>query len=193
MRSLRFVALVASASALQLVACSSSSSNTTPGQADAQPNDGGVEADTGPASVCPAIIGAWLATLDPGAQVTLQGTSLPITGTVDFTLTRDDGDLPNIVDFNGTATITFAGQTVTQKILPAKSPSGDPKDTTCDGGLHLTGMANVASLGDILFTIDGTLDTTVTPTTGKGTFGMKTLSDDGGTATASGPLHMVKK
>jgi hypothetical protein len=188
MRSFRFAAFVASAVALQLTACSSSSA---PAPVGAQQGDGGVTADTGPASVCPAIIGHWLATLDQGAEVTLQGTPVPITGTVDFTLTRDDGDLANIVDFNGNATITFAGQTVTQRIQPATSPSGDPKDTTCDGGLHLRGQASIAGMGDILFTIDGTLDTTVTPTTGKGTFAMKTLADDGGTATANGPLHMV--
>jgi hypothetical protein len=201
MRNVHLSAVIASAFVLCLSACSGGDSpapapSTSPGTTQTGSDaGGGAAADTGakPQSVCPAVIGKWLATLDPGAVVNIQGSQLPITGTVDFELTRDDGDLANIVDFTGTATIQMAGQTITQQIMPSKSPSGDPKDTTCDGGLHLRGQANVSPLGDILFNIDGTIDSSVTPATGQGTFTMKTANDDGGAATANGTLKMVKK
>ena len=203
MRTVNSSALIASAFVLCLVGCSggsspspspspSSSSSGNPGTGSSSGNvaDSGSSATQ---SACPLVIGKWLGTLKPGAVVNIQGGQLPITGTIDFTLTRDDGDLPNIVDFAGTAKIVMAGQTITQEIQPAKSPSGDPKDTTCDGGLHLRGQANVSGIGDILFDIDGTIDSSVTPATGDGTFTMKSASDDGGTATANGQLHMVKE
>jgi hypothetical protein len=155
----------------------------------------GGSADAG--NACTPLIGKWHATLDPGAEATGTDTTLTgpiaIGGTIDFTLTHDDADLPNIVDFNGTANISAAGQTFTETIAPSKSVSGDNKDTTCNGGLHLTGVVNVAAIGDMAFTIDGTLDTTVTPTGGAGTFTWKTISDDGGGLSATGTLHLVKQ
>ena len=203
MRSVHLSAFIASAFVLGLAACSGGSSpSPSPSPSSSSGNQGtgnsssGNVADSGASatqSACPAVIGKWIGTLEPGAVVNIQGGQLPITGTIDFSLTRDDADLPDIVDFAGTAKIVMAGQTITQEIQPAKSPSGDPKDTKCSDGLHLRGQANVSGIGDILFDIDGTIDSTVTPATGEGTFSMKSASDDGGTATASGKLHMVRQ
>ena len=119
--------------AVAVSGCEGSSSGGSGTGHDAAPADA--------ADPCAAIIGHWLATLDQGAMVKVLGQNLPLAGTIDFMLTHDDADLPDIVDFNGTATIMVSGQTVTQVLAPATSPSGDPQDSTCDGGLHLKGQA----------------------------------------------------
>jgi hypothetical protein len=173
---------------------SGSSGNSSGGTSSGSPADaGGVD----PNSKCAPLIGKWHATIDPGAVATGTDTTLtgpvPISGVLDFTLTHDDADLPDIVDFNGTATITAEGQTLTETIAPASSPSGDTKDTQCDGGLHLKGLVNVQAVGNLIFVIDGTLDTTSSPTSGVGTFTWKTADDDGGGLTATGGLHLVKQ
>jgi hypothetical protein len=164
---------------------SSSSGSATP--------DGG---DT-TQSPCNPLIGKWVATIDPGAAATGTDTQitgpLPIAGTINFTLTHDDEDLPDIVDFNGVATITAAGQTFNETIAPSSSPSGDTKDTKCNGGLNLNGLVTVAGVGDMLFTITGTLDTTATPSSGVGTFTWQTANDNGAALSAKGTLHLVKQ
>ena len=122
------------------------------------------DAGQAPTSLCGPYIGKWLATLDPGAVATgtdtsILGGSVPISGTVDFSLMHDDADLPNILDFTGTATIQAASQTITQTIQPATSPSGDPKDTTCQGNhLNFIGAANVSGVGNVIVNMDGTID-----------------------------------
>jgi hypothetical protein len=178
---------------------SSSSGGSSSGGSSSGGSSSGAASDAGTAaaSPCTPLIGKWTATLDPGAVATGTDTLLtgpvPIGGTIDFVLTHDDADLPNVVDFNGTANITASGQTFSETIAPSKSPSGDTKDTECNGGLHLKGLVNVTAIGDLVFAIDGTLDTTATPTSGVGTFTWKTVADDGGGLSATGTLHMVKK
>ena len=216
MRKLMFV--VASTFAMHLLACGggdtngpgpSGTSSSGAGQGGGATSSGGSTGGGGttsggasssgatPESKCTPLIGNWTATIDPGAFATGTDTTLvgnvPITGNIDFSLTHDDADLPDIVDFNGTATIQAAGQTVVEKIQPQQSPSGDAKDTKCDGGLHLNGAANIPGVGDIVFTIDGTLDTTTSPTKGQGSFTMKTANDNGAAITANGTVHMTKK
>lgn len=172
---------------------SSGATSSSGGSSSGSTGDGGVDTN----SPCAPLIGKWHATIDPGAVATGTDTMLtgpvPISGTLDFTLTHDDADLPNIVDFNGTANINAEGQSFTEQIAPSQSPSGDTKDTQCNGGLHLKGLVNVTGVGDLIFVIDGTLDTTATPTAGVGTFTWKTVADDGGGLLATGGLHIVKQ
>ncbi len=163
-------------------------------------SDAGSTADTAPTTdLCTPYIGKWLATIDPGAVATGTDTdplggSIPFSGTIDFTFVHDDADLPNILDFSGTSTIKAAGQTITQPIVPAKSPTGDPKDSTCEAGvLHFLGEANVSGIGVVLFTVEGHLDTSVTPTVGLGTFTMNTKDDNGAALSGKGTLHMVRQ
>ena len=220
MVSARWMCVVASAFAVHLAACSGGSDGTSPTSSHPPPGgsaqsgtpkaDGGggptPVADAGGApdddggqgatSPCAPYIGRWIATLDPGATATgsdtaIVGGSVALSGTIDFTFTHDDADLPDILDFTGTAKIVAAGQTITQAIEPATSPSGDPKDSSCAGGMHFIGQANVSGIGKVLFTIVGTLDTTVTPTVGTGSFTMMTADDDGGALSGGGNVHMV--
>jgi hypothetical protein len=148
-------------------------------------------------SACAAIIGSWVATIEPGATATgtattLLGGNVAVGGTITFTLSHDDADLPNIVDFHGTAAITAAGQTFNEVLQPAApADSGDPKDVTCDAGLHLHGTLNVQGAGDILFAVDGTLDST--STSGEGTFSMKSADDNGASLTATGKVKVQRQ
>ncbi len=181
-----------------------SSSGSVPPQKDGgvtPSNDAGSGGDSATAApdLCKPYVGRWLATVDPGAVATgtdtsALGGSIPFGGTIDFTFTHDEADVPNVLDFTGTATIQAAGQTITQPIVPAKSPTGDPKDSTCEAGvLHFLGEANVSGIGNVLFAVEGHLDTSVTPTVGQGTFTMKTKDDNGAALSGDGTLHMVRK
>jgi hypothetical protein len=185
----------------------SSSSSGQPGTtqtdagAPATGGDSGSAPDAAPVetSACAPYIGKWLATLDQGATVTGTDTNLvgggpvPITGTIDFTLTHDDADYPNILDFTGNAKISGAGITINQALQPETSPTGDPKDTTCDTALHFHGQTNVNGIGVVVFEMVGTLDTTVTPAVGTGPFTMKTADDNGAALSGSGTVHFVRQ
>jgi hypothetical protein len=173
-------------------ASSSGSNASSSGNASSNSGNHGTPADsgTGTQSACANLIGKWTATMDPGTTVTYEGLPLAVSGTIDFTLTHDDADLPNIVDFTGTAHITAQGQTYDGTLEPAKSPSGDPKDSTCDGALHVIGQSN-APIGVLDFTMDGTFDSA--GTTGVGQFTMKSDSDNGATAKGTGSVHITRQ
>ena len=167
-------------------------------------SDAGVvapDSSTTDTSACKPYIGKWIATLDPGAEVTGTDTQLagggpiPITGTIDFALVHDDRDYANVLDFTGNATIKGAGMTIQTVLSPATSPTGDPKDSTCDasGSLHFIGAANVNGIGNVVFTMVGTLDTTKTPTVGTGPFTMKTADDNGAALSGTGNVHFVRQ
>jgi hypothetical protein len=181
---------------------SSGSSGTPQSDAGGSTSSGGSSGtpDAGTANPCTPYIGTWVATLDQGASVSGSDTNLvgggpvPITGTINFTLSHDDADLPNILDFAGSATIKGAGITIQQALQPATSPTGDPKDTTCTAGaLHFYGAANVNGIGPIDFEILGTLDTTVNPPVGTGPFTMKTSNDNGAALNGTGNVHFVRQ
>jgi hypothetical protein len=233
MVSARLLFVVASAFAIQAVACggsdpgsSSLSHGATPPAAtppgtktpgatpppSTSQNDAGttptgdagtVTPDSGKveSSACLPYIGHWVATLDDGASVSgsdtdiVGGGPVPINGTIDFTLTHDDADYANILDFTGNATIKGAGVTIQQALQPATSPTGDPKDTTCSatGGLHFYGSANVNGIGLVDFEIVGTLDANATPPAGTGPFTMKTHDDNGAALSGSGNVHFVRQ
>jgi hypothetical protein len=147
---------------------------------------------------CGQIIGKWAAAIDDGAQASGDdiplGQSIPIGGSLNFTLTHDDADIANVVDFTGTATISAMGSSQTYDMKPATQTTGDQKDTTCAGGLHIKGVTNVDPIGNILFTMDGDFDDTgATPNKGHANFTMKTADDNGKAMTASGTAHITRQ
>jgi hypothetical protein len=147
---------------------------------------------------CAPLIGKWEATFDDGASASGDsipfGQSVPFSGKMDFTLTHDDADLQDIVDFAGTATITAMDQTQTYQMSPTDKASGDTKDTKCIGGLHIKGITNVAGIGDLIFTMDGDFDGTDNPASkGHANFTIKTADDDGKGMTGTGTAHLVRQ
>jgi hypothetical protein len=223
MNPLRFCVIPASLFALGLTACSPSESPAPAPTKSALTNSAGsggssgvapsasasasAAAPPGPAASatadnagpCAPLIGKWEATFDPDTQasgdlVPFGPMSLDGAGKLDFTLTHDDADLPNVVDFVGTAIFTVLGQTETYQLQPATKATGDAKDTTCDGGLHIKGATNAAAVGDMIFTMDGDFDgTSPHPTTGQAKFTFKTADDDGKNLTATGTAHLVRQ
>lgn len=148
-------------------------------------------------SPCADVIGKWTATFDDGAEAT--GDMIPIgsvgfSGKLDFTMTHDEADINNVVDFVGTATIEAMGQTNTYQMQPSEKASGDVKDTTCTGGLHVKGISTVDPIGDVIFTMDGDFDDKASPpNTGHATFTMKTADDDGKNLTGKGTAHITRQ
>lgn len=173
--------ILALLSSLLVVACTAS-----PNTGDGSGSGSGSGSDS-----CAALIGSWTGTLGSNASVVALGSTIPITGTLDFMLTHDQNDLPDIVDFTGTATISFEGQTLTQAFEPASAGTGDPEDSHCDGGLQLTGQAST-QIGLIDFAVNETVDTSVSPASGSGQFTMKSDKDNGATVHGTGDLTIVK-
>lgn len=141
---------------------------------------------------CAPLIGSWTGTLGSNASIVALGMTIPISGTVDFNLVHDQNDLPDIVDFSGTAHISFSGQTITQDFMPASAGTGDPADSHCDGGLQLMGQAST-SIGVIDFGVNATVDTMTSPASGSGQFTMKSDQDNGATAHGMGDITLAKQ
>jgi hypothetical protein len=146
----------------------------------------------GSSDSCTPLIGSWVATLASGTTVTAFGATIPISGTINFMLVHDDADLPDIVDFSGTANIVYSGQTISQAFMPANAGTADAKDSKCDGGLQLLGQASTP-VGLIDFGVTATLDTKTTPMTGSGQFTMKTDADSGSSVHGMGNLTLAKQ
>jgi len=88
-----------------------------PGATDSKPSETNLHDNAGP---CALLIGKWKATFDKGAEASGDaiplGQTISISGDMNFTLTHDDADLPNVVDFVGSTTVTALGQTTTYSL-----------------------------------------------------------------------------